>query len=69
MLANKFLPCTASIFATAVGFAALAVSSEVVVHRADLSLIATCQRVNFDFARYRRPGEYGLIAERAGPLV
>jgi predicted RND superfamily exporter protein len=27
VLANKFLPCTASIFATAVGFAALAVSS------------------------------------------
>jgi predicted amidohydrolase len=51
--------------------AALAVSSEdeVVVHRADLSLIATCQRVNFDFARYRRPREYALIAERAGPIV
>ncbi len=27
ILANKFLPCTASIFATAVGFAALAVSN------------------------------------------
>jgi predicted amidohydrolase len=50
--------------------AALAVSvdDEVVVHRADLDLIATCQRVNFDYARYRRPSEYGLIAERAGPL-
>jgi predicted amidohydrolase len=49
--------------------AALAVSidDEVVVHRADLELIATCQRVNFDFARYRRPEEYGLIAQRAGP--
>jgi N-carbamoyl-D-amino-acid hydrolase len=48
---------------------ALAVSSddEVIVHRADLELIATCRRVNFDFARYRRPGEYGLIAQRAGP--
>jgi predicted amidohydrolase len=51
--------------------AALAVSvdDEIVVHRADLDLIATCRRVNFDFARYRRPAEYGLIAERAGPLV
>jgi len=49
--------------------AALAVSidDEVVVHRADLDLIATCQRVNFDFALYRRPEEYGLIARRAGP--
>jgi predicted amidohydrolase len=49
--------------------AALAVSldDEVLVHRADLDLIATCQRVNFDFATYRRPGEYGLIAQRAGP--
>jgi N-carbamoyl-D-amino-acid hydrolase len=48
---------------------ALAVSleDEVVVHRADLDLIATCRRVNFDFATYRRPGEYGLIAQRAGP--
>jgi predicted amidohydrolase len=50
--------------------AALAVSvdDEVVVHRADLDLIRTCRRVNFDFATYRRPGEYGLIAQRAGPL-
>jgi N-carbamoyl-D-amino-acid hydrolase len=50
--------------------AALAVSidDEVIVHRADLDLIATCQRVNFDFARYRRPDEYGLIAQRAGPI-
>jgi predicted amidohydrolase len=49
--------------------AALAVSSddEVIVQRADLELIATCRRVNFDFARYRRPGEYGLIAQRVGP--
>ena len=49
--------------------AALAVSldDEVVVHRADLELIAACQRVNFDFARYRRPEEYGLIARTAGP--
>lgn len=50
--------------------AALAVSvdDEVVVHRADLDLIAACRRVNFDFATYRRPGEYGLIAQRPGPL-
>jgi hypothetical protein len=39
-----------------------------VVHRADLDLIDICKRVNFDFGRYRRPSQYGLIAERAGPL-
>ena len=51
--------------------AALAVSldDEVVVHRADLELITACQRVNFDFARYRRPDEYGLIARTAGPCA
>lgn len=51
--------------------AALAMSSddEVIVHRADLDLIALCQRVNFDFKRYRRPSEYRLIAERAGPVI
>ncbi|GAC1678586.1 MAG: N-carbamoyl-D-amino-acid hydrolase [Steroidobacteraceae bacterium] len=48
---------------------ALSIDDEVVVHRADLDLIAVCQRVNFDFARYRRPEEYGLIARRAGPLI
>jgi N-carbamoyl-D-amino-acid hydrolase len=48
---------------------AMSIDDEVVVHRADLDLIATCQRVNFDFARYRRPSEYGLIAQRAGPLA
>ena len=47
---------------------ALSVDDEIVVHRADLGLIAACRRVNFDFARYRRPEEYGLIAQRAGPL-
>jgi predicted amidohydrolase len=46
---------------------ATSVDDEVVVHRADLDLIATCQRVNFDFSRYRRPEEYGLISQRAGP--
>jgi len=40
---------------------------EVVLYRADLDLVRRCRRVNFDFARYRRPSEYGLIAERAGP--
>jgi predicted amidohydrolase len=51
--------------------AALSVSNDddVIVHRADLGLIDTCRRVNFDFARYRRPEEYGLIAQRAGPVV
>ena len=48
---------------------AMSVADEVVVHRADLDLIAVCQKVNFDFARYRRPGEYALIAERAGPVI
>jgi predicted amidohydrolase len=47
---------------------ALSLEDEVVAYRADLDLITTCQRVNFDFARYRRPDAYGLIAERAGPL-
>ena len=48
---------------------ARSVDDEVVIHRADLDLIRVCQRVNFDFARYRRPAEYGLIAQCAGPLV
>ncbi len=48
---------------------ATSIEDEVVVHRADLDLIAVCQRVNFDFARYRRPDEYALIAERAGPVL
>jgi predicted amidohydrolase len=46
---------------------AMSIEDEVVVHRADLDLIAACQQVNFDFARYRRPDAYGLITERAGP--
>jgi predicted amidohydrolase len=46
---------------------AASLEDEVVIHRADLELIATCRRVNFDFARYRRPDEYGLIVQRAGP--
>jgi N-carbamoyl-D-amino-acid hydrolase len=47
---------------------AQSVGDEVVTHRADLELIGACRRVNFDFARYRRPEEYGLIAQRAGPI-
>ncbi|HEX4151557.1 MAG TPA: nitrilase-related carbon-nitrogen hydrolase [Steroidobacteraceae bacterium] len=47
---------------------ASSIDDEVIVHRADLDLIATCQRVNFDFAHYRRPAEYALIAQRAGPV-
>jgi predicted amidohydrolase len=49
--------------------AALATSlgDEVIVHRIDLGLIDICRRVNFDFGLYRRPDQYGLIAERAGP--
>jgi predicted amidohydrolase len=46
---------------------ALSLDDEVVVHRADLDLIGMCQHVNFDFARYRRPEEYGLITQCAGP--
>ncbi len=46
---------------------ASSLGDEVLVHRADLDLIAACQRVNFDYARYRRPDAYRLIAERAGP--
>jgi len=46
---------------------AASLDDEVIVHRADLDLIGTCRRVNFDFARYRRPEEYTLIAQRAGP--
>jgi N-carbamoyl-D-amino-acid hydrolase len=48
---------------------ATSLEDEVVVHRADLDLIAVCRRVNFDFARYRRPDQYALIAERAGPVI
>jgi N-carbamoyl-D-amino-acid hydrolase len=47
---------------------ATSLDDEVIIHRADLELITACQRVNFDFARYRRPSEYGLIVERAGAI-
>jgi predicted amidohydrolase len=46
---------------------AMSLDDEVIVHRADLELITACRRVNFDFARYRRPDQYGLISTRAGP--
>lgn len=46
---------------------ATTLDDEVIVHRADLSLIDVCRRVNFDFAKYRRPDQYGLISQRAGP--
>lgn len=46
----------------------LGLDDDVVLHRADMELIETCRKVNFDFARYRRPAAYQLIAERAGPL-
>lgn len=46
---------------------ALSIDDEIVVHRADLGMIAACRTVNFDFARYRRPDAYRLIAEQAGP--
>ena len=46
---------------------AMSLGDEVVLHRADLGMIAACRKVNFDFARYRRPDSYRLIAEQAGP--
>ena len=67
---GQFLIGGSCIIAPTGEIAALAMSldDEVVVHRADLELIQACRRVNFDFAAYRRPGEYGLIAQRAGPI-
>lgn len=43
---------------------AMSLGDEVIVHRADLDLIAVCRKVNFDFARYRRPDQYRLIADQ-----
>jgi predicted amidohydrolase len=48
---------------------ATSVDDEVIVHRADLDLINLCRKVNFDFALYRRPDQYRLIAEQAGPVA
>ncbi|GAB1362671.1 N-carbamoyl-D-amino-acid hydrolase [Rhodobacter sp.] len=41
---------------------------EVIVHRADLTMNADCAAAGFDYARYRRPAEYALIAQTAGPV-
>jgi predicted amidohydrolase len=46
---------------------AMSIGDEVIVHRADLGMIAACRKVNFNFAEYRRPDQYRLIGERAGP--
>ncbi|WP_192358036.1 nitrilase-related carbon-nitrogen hydrolase [Mesorhizobium mediterraneum] len=43
---------------------AMSLDDEVIVHRADLDLIAVCRKVNFDFASYRRPDQYRLIADQ-----
>jgi predicted amidohydrolase len=43
---------------------AMSLDDEVIVHRADLDLIAVCRKVNFDFAKYRRPDQYRLIADQ-----
>ncbi|MCB8883119.1 N-carbamoyl-D-amino-acid hydrolase [Acidisoma cellulosilytica] len=42
---------------------ATSLADEVVTYDADLGLIETCRRVNFDFARYRRPDQYRRICE------
>ncbi|MBZ7924955.1 N-carbamoyl-D-amino-acid hydrolase [Ensifer adhaerens] len=47
---------------------ATSIEDEVVLYRSNLDLIATCRKVNFNFANYRRPDQYRLIAERAGPI-
>ena len=44
---------------------AMSLDDEIIVHRADLDLIATCRKVNFDFALYRRPDQYRLISGQA----
>jgi len=48
---------------------ATSIGDEVVVCRADLDLLATCRKVNFDFERYRRPDQYRAIAERTAPIA
>jgi predicted amidohydrolase len=40
---------------------------ELVSAPVDLDDVIDCRRVNFDFALYRRPDQYRIIAERAGP--
>lgn len=46
---------------------ATSLADEVIVYKADLDMNAECAKAGFDFTRYRRPQEYRLIAERAGP--
>lgn len=48
---------------------AMSIDDEVIVHRADLDMIEACRKVNFDFALYRRPDQYRLITEQAGPVA
>ena len=43
---------------------AMSLDDEIIVHRADLDLIALCRSVNFDFGKYRRPDQYRLIADQ-----
>jgi N-carbamoyl-D-amino-acid hydrolase len=43
---------------------AMSLDDEMIVHRADLDLIEVCRKVNFDFAKYRRPDQYQLIADQ-----
>ncbi|CCV03998.1 N-carbamoyl-D-amino acid hydrolase [Mesorhizobium metallidurans STM 2683] len=43
---------------------AMSLDDELIVHRADLDLISVCRKVNFDFAKYRRPDQYRLIADQ-----
>jgi len=42
---------------------ALSLDDEVIVHCADLDLIETCRKVNFNFALYRRPDQYQRISD------
>ncbi|PTE07009.1 nitrilase-related carbon-nitrogen hydrolase [Mesorhizobium helmanticense] len=42
---------------------AMSLGDEIIVHRADLDLIETCRKVNFNFALYRRPDQYRRISE------
>ena len=42
---------------------AMSLDDEIIVHRADLDLIETCRKVNFNFALYRRPDQYRRISE------
>jgi predicted amidohydrolase len=53
---------TGEILAQASGLADELVSAPV-----DLDDVHDCRRVNFDFALYRRPDQYRIITERAGP--